>query len=63
MTQERAKLIMAIDCCLIGDGCDMCPMMKECCDIPFIPFKEVPVPLLEEVRKELAGRGGAKREQ
>ena len=54
---------MAIDCCLISDGCEMCPMMKDCCDIPFIPFKEVPVPLLEEVRKELAGRGGEIREQ
>jgi len=52
MTIERAKLIQAIDCCLT-DGCDMCPLMDECCDVPFIPFVEVPEELLERIRKEL----------
>ena len=53
MTIERAKLIQAIDCCLTENGCDMCPLMDECCDVPFIPFIEVPEELLERIKKEL----------
>ena len=54
MTIEKAELIAAIDCCMLEDGCDLCPMLKECCDVPFIPFTEVPVELLTQIRKELA---------
>ena len=53
MTSEKAKLIQAIDCCRTENGCDMCPLMDECCDVPFIPFTEVPVEMLERIRKEL----------
>ena len=56
MTIERAKLIQAIDCCLTENGCDMCPLMDECCDVPFIPFSEVPVEMLERIRKDVWGR-------
>ena len=57
MTLERARLIAAIDCCQVPDGCEMCPMMDECCDDFKTRFIEFPVPVLEEIRRELKGEG------
>ena len=51
---ERAKLLAAIDCCLREDGCADCPMLDGVCDDPNIPYEWIPVPLIEDIRQELA---------
>lgn len=53
-------LAQAVDCCLRFD-CSGCPMMDGMCDEPFVAFVQMPVPLMEQVKKELEEESEAKR--
>ena len=51
MTKE--ELLHAMECCIKNDACDQCPMMEDVCDFPFVPFVQLPVPLVVSVMEEL----------
>jgi hypothetical protein len=53
MNERKERLIAAIDCCMRPGGCDSCPMLDGFCDVPFIPFVEVPEQLLTEIVNEM----------
>lgn len=55
---SRKKLLESLECCVQYDACDRCPMMEEICDYPFVPFTQLPVPLVVAVMEELKGDGG-----
>ena len=55
MNDLRERLLTAIECCMENDACDRCPMMEDFCDFPFVPFVQLPAPLVEAVTKELKG--------
>ena len=50
---SRKKLLESLECCVQNDACDRCPMMEEICDYPFVPFTQLPVPLVVAVMEEL----------
>lgn len=54
MNERREKIIKAIDCCMKSD-CRHCPMLDEYCDEADMPYEWMPLPLMEEIRKELDG--------
>ena len=53
MSEKRERLLKAVECCSQNDACDRCPLMEDICDFPFVPFVQLPVPLVVAVIEEL----------
>ena len=57
---KRETILEALDCCMKVFGCEKCPLLGDICDDPKVEYMEIPVPLMEEIKREIRGESGSR---